>query len=92
MPAGALFHTVYGLDGRDQVTEAAHLRLGYKRDGKGAHWMAVRDGRGPVMVAMFFNSGIGDVWAYAGAPRYPGRFSGLAIHYGVNGVVYVMTH
>jgi len=88
----AIFHTVYDLNDRLQIPGAAHLRLGYKNDGVGAHWRAIFDDKGRVMVAISYNSDIGDAWEYADDPRYPEKFAGLAIRIGVNYVVYSMTH
>lgn len=87
-----IFHTVYDLDERFQMPGYAHLRLGYKNDGKGAHWRAIRDDRGRIMIAISVNSDIGDAWEYADIPRYPERFSSLAMRLGVNYVVYAMSH
>lgn len=44
------------------------------------------------MVAISFNSDVGDSWEWSGDPRYPQRFSDLGIRLGVNYVVYAMTH
>jgi hypothetical protein len=95
-----IFHTVYDINDRIQVPGAAHLRLGYKRpdysrgpdDGRGAHWRAIYDDHGRVMVAISYNSDIGDAWEWADEPAYPVKFSDLAIRLGVNYVVYAMTH
>jgi hypothetical protein len=87
-----IFHTVYDLDERYQVPGAAHLRLGHKNDGIGAHWRAIYDDKGRIMVAISFNSDLGDAWEWADEPEYPERFSALAIRTGVNYVVYAMTH
>jgi hypothetical protein len=96
----AIFHTVYDLKERIQVPGQAHLRLGYKRgmgsqdpeDGKGAHWMGIYDDKGRVMIAVSYNSDIGDAWEYADDAFYPAPFSDLAIRLGVNYIVYAMTH
>ena len=88
-----IFHTVYDLNDRYQVPGQAHLRLGYKyADGKGAHWRGIYDDKGRVIVAISFNSDIGDAWEFADDPWYPAKFSDLAIRLGVNYVVYAMTH
>ena len=88
-----IFHTVYDLTDRYQVPGQAHLRLGYKyADGKGAHWRGIYDDKGRVMVAISFNSDLGDAWEWADDPWYPAKFSDLAIRLGVNYVVYAMTH
>ena len=95
-----IFHTIYDLDDRYQIPGAEHLRLGYKipdypqgpDDGKGAHWFAIRDDKGRIMVAISFNSDIGDSWEWSDRPQYPERYSDLGFRIGVNYVVYAMTH
>lgn len=87
-----IFHTVYDLNDRYQVPGQAHLRQGYKNDGYGAHWRGIYDDKGRIMVAISFNSDLGDAWEWADDPYYPEKFSGLAIRAGVNYVVYAMTH
>jgi hypothetical protein len=52
----------------------------------------VRDDKGRVMVAITFNNDLGDSWQLADDPRYPEKFSFLAIRLGVNFVIYTMTH
>jgi hypothetical protein len=96
----AIFHTVFDLKDRFQVPGAEHLRLGYKvpdfsqgpEDGKGAHWRAIYDDKGRIMVAISFNSDLGDSWEWSDDPRYPESFSDLGFRIGVNYVVYAMTH
>jgi len=92
----AVFHTVYDLDQRFQVPGEAHLRAGYKSNNgpssRGAHWRAIYDGQGRIMVAISYNSDIGDAWEWADDPHYPARFADLAIRLGVNNIVYAMTH
>jgi hypothetical protein len=91
----AIFHTVYDMDDRFQIPGQAHLRLGYKANGPdsiGAHWRGILDDKGRVMVAITYNSDVGDAWEYADDPYYPEKFSGLAIRIGVNYVMYSMTH
>jgi hypothetical protein len=88
----AIFHTVYDLDNRLQVPGEAHLRLGYKNNGIGAHWRAIYDDKGRIMVAISYNSDLGDAWEWADSPHYPEKFAGFAIRVGVNYIVYAMTH
>jgi uncharacterized protein DUF4159 len=87
-----IFHTVYDLNDKVQVPGQAHLGLGYKNNGIGAHWRAIKDDKGRIMVAISYNSDLGDAWEYADDPYYPEKFSGLAIRMGVNYVMYAMTH
>ena len=88
----AAFHTVYDLDDRYQVPGAAHLQEGHKADGYVPRWRGIYDDKGRLMVAVSFNSDIGDAWEYADDPAYPEKFSALAVRLGVNYIVYAMTH
>ncbi len=90
----AIFHTVYDLDDRYQVPGEWALRRGttYRNDGSVAHWRGIYDDKGRVMVAISFNSDIGDSWEWADDPRYPEKYSALGIRIGVNYVVYALTH
>jgi len=90
----AIFHTVYDLDDRYQIPGQWALRAGrmYRNDGSVPHWLGVFDDRGRVMVAISFNSDIGDAWEWADEPVYPEKYSDLGIRIGVDYVVYSMTH
>jgi hypothetical protein len=95
-----VFHAIYDLSELYQVPGYAHVWRGYKRpmraagpdDGKGGHWRAIYDDKGRILVAITFNSDMGDAWEWADDPRYPAKFSDLAIRFGVNSIVYAMTH
>ncbi|HKE22921.1 MAG TPA: DUF4159 domain-containing protein [Bryobacteraceae bacterium] len=91
-----IFHNVYDLAEKYQIPGEAHLRAGYKTQGganaKGAHWRAIYDDKGRILVAISYNSDVGDAWEWADEKHYPERFSDLAIRLGVNYIVYAMTH
>jgi hypothetical protein len=90
-----IFHTVFDLTDRFQIPGAAHLYQGCKNcgeGGQGAHWRGIYDDKGRIMVAISYNSDVGDAWEFADDPSYPEKFSGLAIRVGVNYVTYAMTH
>jgi hypothetical protein len=90
----AIFHTVYDLDDRYQVPGDWGVRSGvpFRNDGYTAHWRGVYDDKGRVMVAMSFNSDLGDSWEWADSPEYPEEYSALGIRIGVNYIMYAMTH
>jgi hypothetical protein len=90
----SIFHTVYDLDDRYQVPGEWAIRRGttYRADGAEAHWRGILDDHGRVMVAMTFNSDIGDSWEWADDPDYPEKYSALGIRIGVNYVIYAITH
>ena len=87
-----IFHTIFDLDDRFQIVGAEHLLEGSKNGGKVAHWRGIYDDKGRIMVAITFNSDVGDSWEWAGDPRYPQKYSEMGIRLGVNYVVYAMTH
>ena len=90
-----IFHVVYDLDDRYQVPGEWAIRAGrtYRNEGgETAHWRGIYDDHGRVMVAMTFNSDVGDSWEWADDPNYPEKYSALGIRIGVNYVMYSMTH
>ncbi|MBZ5610265.1 MAG: DUF4159 domain-containing protein [Acidobacteriia bacterium] len=89
-----IFHAVYDLDDRYQVPGQWALRRGttYRNDGAVAHWRGIYDDHSRLLVAMDFNSDVGDSWEWADDPEYPEKYSALGIRIGVNYVVYAMTH
>ena len=92
--ADSIFHAVYDLDGRFQIPGQWALARGsmYRNDGAVPHWQGIYDDHGRVMVAISFNSDVGDSWEWADEPTYPEKYSSLGIRIGVNYVVYAMTH
>lgn len=90
----AIFHSVYDLDDRYQILGQWALRGGmsYRAEGTVAQWKGILDDKGRIMVAMSFNSDVGDSWEWADDPYYPERYSALGIRIGVNYVIYSMTH
>jgi hypothetical protein len=90
-----IFHVLYDLDDRFQVPGEEHLRQGCKNcsdGGRGAHWRGIYDDKGRVMIAISYNSDLGDAWEYADDPYYPEKASSLAMRIGINYIVYSMTH
>src|SRR5208283_1925419 len=94
--ADSIFHVVYDLTDRFQIL-GTWAMPGWGRGGGGgmaqravgtkAHWMGIYDDRNRVMVAISFNSDIGDSWEWADDPRYPQEMAALGIRIGVNDVV-----
>jgi len=90
----AIFHLLYDLNDRYQVPGQWALGRGstYRNDGAQPHWRGIYDDTGRIMVAMTFNSDVGDSWEWADDPSYPEKYSALGIRIGVNYVIYSMTH
>jgi hypothetical protein len=89
-----IFHIVYDLNDRYQIPGQWAIRRGttYRNDGSVDYWRGIYDDRGRLMVAMAFNSDIGDSWEFADDPHYPEKYSALGIRIGVNYVMYALTH
>jgi hypothetical protein len=85
----AIFHAVYDLGDRYQILGQWSLRsrMRHRSDGTTAHCLGIFDDHNRVMVAMSFNSDIGDSWEWANDPGYPEKYSALGIRIGVNYVI-----
>jgi hypothetical protein len=97
----AVMHVVYDIREKDRtwIPGTRHLWRGpggqiivRQPPGTTPAWRAMYDGRERVMVAINYNTDVGDAWEYADAPFYPENMTTLAYHYGVNYLVYSMTH
>ncbi len=96
----AIFHAVYDLDDRYQILGSWAIGLcgagGFGQmdrwRGTVAQWKGIYDDRNRLMVAMTFNSDVGDSWEWADNPCYPEKYSALGIRIGVNYVTYDLTH
>ena len=70
----------------------ARLRITAEQDGKVPHLRGIFDDRGRLMVAVNWNTDLGDAWEWAEQPDYPLKYSTFAYQIGVNLVVYAMSH
>lgn len=61
-------------------------------EGTAPAWRAIHDDKGHMVVAVNYNTDIGDAWEYADSPDYPEAMTTLAYRYGVNYLIYAMTH
>ena len=64
----------------------------WERGGVGGHYRAIMDDKDRVQVAICFNMDLGDAWGWADAPEYPEAMTTLAYRYGINYLIYSMTH
>jgi hypothetical protein len=93
--ADPIFHAVYDLNDRYQILGQWALggrQFNERVAGTHAEWKGIYDDHKRIMVAMTFNSDVGDSWEWADDPRYPEQFSALGMRIGVNYVVYSLTH
>ncbi|MDX1562893.1 MAG: DUF4159 domain-containing protein, partial [Gammaproteobacteria bacterium] len=89
-----LMHLLYDLNKDIQIPGVSYFRTGvtYQQDGYTPHWRGIYDDDGRLMVAINFNMDLGDAWEHADDPRYPNPMTALAYRFGVNYIIYAMTH
>jgi len=85
-----LHHILFDLDNRTQIPGERHIR-GQPMGGD-PHWRGIYDDRGRLMVALNHNIDMGDAWEHADDPIYPAPMTATAYRFGVNYVIYAMTH
>jgi hypothetical protein len=90
-----LFHSVYNVDEVVQVPNVANARWGeqtWERDGFVPHVRGIFDEKGRLLVAINWNTDLGDAWEWAEQPYYPVNYSTYAFQVGVNTIIYAMSH
>lgn len=89
-----VFHVLYDLDHKVQIPGVAALGRGrtWESDGVEPYWRGIFDDDGRLMVAINFNMDLGDAWEHADDPRYPQPLTALAYRFGINYVLYAMSH
>jgi hypothetical protein len=95
--ADEVLHVLYDVDQLTQIPGLRHLRGFDPRTGRirglpEPHWRGIYDGKGRLMVAINFNQDIGDAWEHADWPEYPEPMTALAYRFGINYIIYAMTH
>ena len=60
--------------------------------GSNPAWRAIYDDRKHMVVAVNYDTDIGDAWEFADVPYYPEKMTALAYRYGINYIIYSMTH
>ncbi len=89
-----VFHVLYDVDRSVQIPGIQYLWSGqtFERDGVEPHWRGIYDDKGRLMVLINFNMDLGDAWEHADEPRYPEHWTALAYRFGINYIIYAMTH
>lgn len=96
-----VMHVLYDINEKDRtfIPGTRHLRIGadgsvrvYQPEGTSPAWRAIYDDQDRMVVAVNFNTDVGDAWEYADSPLYPEPMTALAYRYGINYLVYAMTH
>jgi len=96
----SVMHIVYDIQQKDLVfiPGSRHLWRGpngiqvVQPEGTHSAWRALSDDKNHMVVAVNFNTDVGDAWEFADVPYYPEAMTSLAYRYGINYLVYSMTH
>jgi hypothetical protein len=97
----AVMHVLYDIQEKDRtfIPGSRHLRRGpgggvvvVQPAGTEPAWRFMDDPKGRMVVAANFNTDVGDAWEFADVPYYPENMTRLAYRYGINYIVYAMTH
>jgi hypothetical protein len=97
----SVMHVLYDIREKDRtfIPGTRHLRRGpggsivvQQPAGTAPAWRAMYDPKGRLVVAVNFNTDVGDAWEYADAPEYPEAMTSLAYRYGINYLIYSMSH
>lgn len=97
----SVMHVLYDIQEKDRtwIPGTRHLRRGpngnitvQQPPGTTPTWRAIYDGKNRMVVAINFNTDVGDAWEYADSPEYPEAMTTLAYRYGINYLIYSMTH
>jgi hypothetical protein len=89
----SVMHVLYDIREKDRtyIPGTRHLARGQPPGTKPA-WRGMYDDKNRMVVAVNFNTDIGDAWEYADAPYYPAEMTILAYRYGINYIIYSLTH
>ena len=100
-PSDSVMHVLYDIEEKDKtfIPGSRHLRQGpggtvqiVQPPGTIPAWRAIYDDKNRMVVAINFNTDVGDAWEFADVPYYPEAMTTLAYRYGINYIIYSMTH
>lgn len=97
----SVMHVLYDIQEKDHtfIPGSRHLRQGpngttviVQPPGTVPAWLAMYDRKNHMVVAVNYNTDMADAWEFADVPYYPEAMTTLAYRYGLNYIVYAMTH
>ena len=81
------------------IPGSRHLRRGPGREfiiepppGADPAWRGIYDRNNNMLVLVQYNMDVADAWEFADWPEYPEHKTTLAYRYGINAIIYSMTH
>jgi len=93
----SVMHVLYDIQQKDLMFIPGSRHLGgdgrvYQPAGTKSAWKAMYDPKNRMVVSVNFDTDIGDAWEFADVPYYPEGMTTLAYHYGINYLIYAITH
>ena len=97
----SVMHVLYDIEQKDLtfIPGSRHLRYAgpgqvvvRQPPGTSPAWQGMYDDKNRMVVAVNFNTDIGDAWEFADAPEYPEAMTRLSYWYGINYLMYSITH
>jgi hypothetical protein len=101
LESDSVMHVLYDIKDKDRtfIPGSRHLRRGpgggvqvMQPPGTEPAWRSITDEKDRMVVAINFNTDVGDAWEFADVPYYPEAMTTLAYRYGINYIIYSMTH
>lgn len=88
------FSAFYDVEAVIQVPNINNARWGQTSECAGCYPVVrgIFDDEGRLMVAINWNTDLGDAWEWAEQPDYPVKYSTYAFQVGVNTIIYAMSH
>jgi hypothetical protein len=88
-----LMHIFFDVDQTVEIPGDRHVYFGGRAGMAGpAHWRGLYDDSGRLLVIANHNMDVGDAWEHADDPGYPLPSTKSAYGFGVNYVIYALTH
>jgi hypothetical protein len=89
----AVLHVVYSIDEFTQIPGLRHLLgNGQVQQLPPPRWYGIYDDNRRLMVGINYNQDVGDSWEHADSIDYPQPMTALGYRFGINYIVYAMTH
>lgn len=101
LESDAVMHVLYDIEEKHRtfIPGSRHLWPGpggtvqiVQPEGTTPAWRAMYDDKNRMVVAVNFNTDVADAWEFADVPEYPEPMTALAYRYGINYIIYSMTH
>ena len=89
-----LMRVLYDLNQNVQIPGRRHLQLDgtARMPHQPSRWRGIYDTHGRLVVVINFNMDMGDAWEHADDPYYPVPMTSIAYQFGINYLIYAMTH